>query len=123
MTNQSATGLRRLAKALGYSMKGLGAAFANEEAIRLEVMALVVLAPVGIWLGDSGAERALLVGAPLIVLMAELLNSAIEAVVDRFGGERHELSGRAKDIGSATVLVACVLGVVTWGLILWPGQS
>lgn len=119
MADQSATGVRRLIVAFGYSLKGLRACFANEEAFRLEIFAFGALAPLGIWIGNTGVERALLVGSLLSVLICELANSAIEAVVDRFGSERHELSGRAKDIGSAMVLLALLLVGVTWGLVLW----
>lgn len=80
----------------------------------------VVLAPLGIWLGQSGVERALLVGSLMLVLIVELLNSAVEALVDRIGSERHELSGVAKDLGSAAVFVALVLVVVVWSLVLIP---
>lgn len=80
----------------------------------------VVLAPLGIWLGQSGVERALLVGSLMLVLIVELLNSAVEALVDRIGSERHELSGIAKDLGSAAVFVALVLVVVVWSLLLIP---
>lgn len=83
----------------------------------------VVLAPLGIWLGQSGVERALLVGSLMLVLIVELLNSAVEALVDRFGSERHELSGVAKDLGSAAVFVALVLVVVVWSLVLIPRFS
>ena len=80
----------------------------------------VVLAPLGVWLGQSGVERALLVGSLMLVLIVELLNSAVEALVDRIGSERHELSGVAKDLGSAAVFVALVLVVVVWSLVLIP---
>lgn len=80
----------------------------------------VVLAPLGIWLGQSGVERALLVGSLMLVLIVELLNSAVETLVDRIGSERHELSGIAKDLGSAAVFVALVLVVVVWSLLLIP---
>ncbi len=83
----------------------------------------VVLAPLGIWLGQSGVERALLVGSLMLVLIVELLNSAVEALVDRIGSERHELSGVAKDLGSAAVFVALVLVVVVWSLVLIPRFS
>ena len=74
--------------------------------------------PTGLWLGRTGAERALLVGSCLLVLVAELLNSAVEAAVDRIGPERHELAGRAKDLGSAAVLGTIVLAAIVWGLVL-----
>ncbi len=91
-----------------------------EAAFRQELALLVVLAPLGIWLGESGVQRALLVGSLLLVLVAELLNSALEALVDRFGDEWNDLSGRAKDLGSAAVLVALVNVIVVWVLVLYP---
>lgn len=112
------TGLTRLFKAFGYSTKGLAACFKNEAAFRQEIAASVILIPLGLYLGATGVERALLVGSWLLVLLVELLNSAIEAVVDRIGHEHHELSGRAKDIGSATVLLAISLSAITWLLVL-----
>ena len=111
-------GLKRLIHATKYSMAGFKACFQHEEAFRQEVFALIVLVPVGIWLGDNGMEKALLVGTLLIVPIVELLNSGIEAVVDRIGPEKHELSGRAKDIGSAAVFLSLVLVFIVWGLIL-----
>ena len=82
------------------------------------MIALVLFIPLGYWLGENGIERALLIGTLLLIPLVELLNSAIEAVVDRFGGEHHELSGRAKDIGSAAVLLVIVLTAVVWSLVL-----
>jgi diacylglycerol kinase (ATP) len=113
-------GLQRVWNAMLYSFRGFAAAFRNEAAFRQELGLAAILAPVGIWLGTTGVERALLVGALLLVLMVELLNSAIEAVVDRVGLERHELSGLAKDIGSAAVFVSLMNVLVIWGLVLWP---
>lgn len=120
MANQNAKGLQRLINAYGYSMLGFRACFKHEEAFRQEVYALMLLMPLGLWLGRTGVERALLIGALLIVPLTELLNSAIEAVVDRFGGELHELSGRAKDIGSAAVFLSIVLAMLVWALVLIP---
>jgi len=111
-------GLQRLINALRWSIKGFDSAYRNEEAFRQEFILLVVLTPLGLWLGDNGAERALLVGSLLIVLIVELLNSAIENLVDRVGGEHHELSGRAKDQGSAAVFLSLVLVAVVWGMVL-----
>jgi diacylglycerol kinase (ATP) len=113
-------GLKRVWNAMFYSFRGFSAAFRNEAAFRQELGLAVVLAPIGIWLGTTGVERALLVGSLLLVLMVELLNSGIEAVVDRVGLERHELSGMAKDIGSAAVFVSLLNVLVVWGLVLWP---
>lgn len=101
-------------------MKGLRAAWRHEASFRLEAMLAVVLIPLGLWLGEGGVEKLLLVLAPLLVLSAELLNSAIEAVVDKVSPEFDELAGRAKDMGSAAVFVLMVLVVVSWVLILGP---
>ena len=118
MSNQNAKGLRRLINALSYSLAGFRACFQNEEALRQEFYALVVLLPLALWLGESGVERALLAGSMMIVPLVELLNSAIEATVDRFGDEHHELSGRAKDIGSAAVLLSIIIALLTWILVI-----
>lgn len=120
MANQNAKGWRRVIYAFGYSMKGFKACFELEEAFRQEVFLLIPLIPLGLWLGHSAVERALLVGSLLIVPIVELLNSAIEANVDRVGMERNELSARAKDIASAAVFSSIVFAVVVWGLILIP---
>ena len=120
MAYQDAKGLKRIIDAFGYSLKGFRACFRSEEAFRQEIFVLIPLLPLGIWLGNDGVERALLVGSLLIVPLIELLNSAIEAVVDRIGQERHELSGRAKDIGSAAVFLSIALAMSVWFLILLP---
>lgn len=118
-TNKPNTrGLTHIIQAFGYSMKGLKAAITYEEAFRLELMAMVVMVPLAIWLGQDAVEHALLVSSLLLVLIAELINSALEAVVDRVSVEHHELSGRAKDIGSAVVFIALVNVALVWGLIL-----
>ncbi len=114
-----ATGITRVINAFGYSMKGLKAAFINEAAFRQELLLFVVLSPVAIWLGQSGVEQALLIGSLFLVLITELMNSAIEAIVDRIGSEMHELSGRAKDIGSAAVLLSLANVFVVWVLVLY----
>ena len=111
-------GLRRLARAMAATSAGLAWAIRNEEAVRVELIGLVFLVPLGIWLGNTGVERALLVGSLFLVLMIELLNTAIEATVDRIGLERHALSGLAKDMGSAAVFVALLNAAVTWLLVL-----
>lgn len=111
-------GIRRLINAARWSMKGFRSTYKNEEAFRQELLLLVILAPLGYWLGENGVEQALLLGSLLIVLIVELLNSAVESVVDRIGPEQHKLSGRAKDQGSAAVFVAVVLVIVTWLLVL-----
>lgn len=112
-------GLKHIIQAGGYSMSGLKAAITHEEAFRLELIAMVVMLPLAIWLGESGVEYALLVGSLLLVLLVELINSALEAVVDRVSVEHHELSGRAKDIGSAAVFIALMNVVAIWGFILF----
>ncbi|NOX75038.1 MAG: diacylglycerol kinase [Gammaproteobacteria bacterium] len=119
MSKPGATGLTRVINATGYSWLGLKAAFKYEAAFRQELALCVLLTPVGLWLGNTGVERALLIGSLLLVLIVELLNSAIEAVVDRFGGEHHELSGRAKDIGSAAVSIALFTVFVVWALVIF----
>jgi diacylglycerol kinase (ATP) len=111
-------GVSRLLNAVKYSWKGFCAAWTHEEAFRQEVALCIVLVPLGLWLGDTGVERALLLFSALTIPLAELFNSAIEAVVDRFGGELHPLSGRAKDIGSASVFLSVVIAVAVWGLVL-----
>jgi diacylglycerol kinase (ATP) len=116
---ESATDIGRIRRAGQYSLSGLRAALSTEAAFRQELIVALVLAPLGVWLGRSGIERTLLVGSLVLVLIVELLNSAVESVVDRVGLERHVLSGRAKDMGSAAVLLAILLVVMTWGFILW----
>jgi len=111
-------GIARLIAATRFSFAGLRATWRNEEAFRLEIFAFIVLAPIGIWLGQSRVEQVLLVGCLILVLLMELLNSAIEAVVDRTGEEFHELAGRAKDIGSAAVFIAMMLVLFVWGMLL-----
>ena len=113
-------GLKRIFNAAIYSAKGLGAAFRHEEAFRQEVLLAVVMIPLACWLEVSSVERALLISSVLLLLVVELCNSAVEAVVDRIGSEHHELSGRAKDIGSAAVFVCFVLLLANWVVILWP---
>ena len=113
------TGLRRIINATFFSIAGFRAAWRDEAAFRQELMLCVVLVPTGLWLGRTAVERSLLVGTCLVVLIVELLNTGIENVVDRFGGEHHKLSGQAKDLGSAAVFVSLVLVLVVWGLIAW----
>jgi len=123
MGKSETTGIKRIINAFGFSLLGLRATFKNESAFRLELAFCVILIPVSFWLGQTAVERVLLIGALLLVLIVELINSAIEATVDRIGSEHHELSGRAKDIGSAAVLISLVNSSVIWGLIIyarWP---
>jgi len=110
--------LKRVMRAVGYSLAGLKAALKHEAAFRQELALFVILAPLGFWLGRNGIERSLLIGSLVLVLVVELLNSAVEAVVDRIGSEKHELSRRAKDMGSAAVLLSLLLAVGVWALVL-----
>ncbi len=119
MTAKGSSGILRLYKATLYSLQGLRAAFRHEAAFREEVFLSIILIPLGVWLGETGVERALLIGSLLLVLIVELINSAIEAVVDRISDERHELSGRAKDVGSAAVLIALINVIVIWSMVLF----
>ncbi len=111
-------GIARLIAATGYSIAGFKAAYKNEEAFRLELFAFFVLTPVALFLGESNIEKVLLLGSLALVLVVELINSAIEAVVDRGGEEDHELAGRAKDLGSAAVLLCLLLVLFVWGVLL-----
>lgn len=108
------TGFTRLIKAAGYSKKGLIAAWQNEAAIRQELLALIPAVIIAFSFSFTAVERVLLIGSVVLVLVIELINSAIEAVVDRIGTEYHELSGRAKDMGSAAVFIAVLLGLFIW---------
>ena len=110
--------LSRVWRAAGYSAAGFRAALQNEAAFRQELALFVILAPLGWWLGRDGVEQSLLIGSLMLVLLVELLNSAIEAVVNRVGRDAHELSGQAKDIASAAVFVSLILVVVVWALVL-----
>lgn len=103
-----------------WSLQGLRAAWLHESSFRLEVYLFAVLAPLALWLGQSGVERVLLLGSCMAVLALELINSAIEAIIERYGPEPHELAGRAKDMGSAAVMVAMLGTAATWLLILLP---
>jgi len=112
------TGLTRIYKAVIFSWQGFKAAYKHEEAFRQEIWLAIVLIPAGFFIGETGVEKALLVTSVLLLLLVEILNSAIEAVVDRFGGEHHELSGRAKDMGSSAVFLAIVYLVLCWVLVV-----
>lgn len=113
------TGLRRIFWAAIYSAQGFGHAWKHESAFRQEIALTVALIPLAIWLGQNAIEYALLIGVCLVLLAVELLNSAIEASIDRIGDEHHELSGRAKDLGSAAVFVSLVLVALVWGAIAY----
>lgn len=120
MKMRNGRGLRRLIMAGKSSLAGFKAAFRHEEAFRQELLLSVVLFPAALLLGETGVERALLAGSLLLVLIVELLNSAVEAVVDRVGLDYHPLSGQAKDMGSAAVFLVIVLAAVVWLFILLP---
>jgi len=112
------TGIRRLINAAGYSVQGLAEAARHEDAFRQELLLAAVLIPLALWLGGTALERALMIASVLLVLVVELLNSAVEAAVDRISFENHRLAKRAKDIGSAAVMVALLNVAAIWGLIL-----
>ena len=112
------TGVQRLINATRYSLSGLAAAASTEDAFRQELLLALVMVPLGLWIGPSGTGKALLVGSVLLILVVELLNSAIEAAVDRISLEDHTLAKRAKDIGSAAVMLSLVNAAAVWGLVL-----
>jgi len=116
--DKGTTGPVRLSRAFASTWRGFVAAWREEEAFRQECLLALVLIPLGLWLGQSGVERALLVGPMFVVLAIELVNSAVEATVDRIGVERHPLSAIAKELGSAAVFVAFVLLALNWILVL-----
>jgi len=119
MDKKSNTGIRRIIRAGGYSYQGFVACFRNEAAFRQELGLTVVLLPLAFWLGDSAMERALMIGVWMIVPTVELINSGIEAVVDRISDEHHPLAGRAKDVGSAAVFLAFSNAALVWVIILF----
>jgi diacylglycerol kinase (ATP) len=112
------TGLRRLINAFGYSIAGTLAAFKHEDAFRQEVILSAFLIPLALYLGQTGVEQALMIASILLVIIVELLNSSVEATVDRISVKRHKLSKRAKDIGSAAVFFSLINATVIWFLIL-----
>ncbi len=119
MANHNQTNeFRRLVRAFNYSMAGLCATWRNEAAFRIEIIMFMVMAPLALWLGGGAVERALLLGSLFLVLIVEVINSSIEAAIDRIGTEHHTLSGRAKDMASAAVLLTLTNAVVVWGVIL-----
>ena len=119
MANQ-VTGFTRIYKAAGYSWKGLKAAWQNEAAFRQEASAAIPLILLSFWFDVSSIERILLIGSVVLVCVVELLNSAVECAIDLIGPEFHVLSGRAKDIGSAAVLLTIILAIFVWVSIFWP---
>lgn len=119
MLDSLTRGFKRILWATRYSGRGLRFALLRETAFQQECLLALVAVPLGLWFGHTGVERALLVGSVLLLLVVELLNSGIEATVNRFGDCPHELSARAKDLGSAAVFIAIVLAACIWGLILF----
>jgi diacylglycerol kinase (ATP) len=119
MQTQKISNTKRLVNAAIYSIKGVRAAWCLEKAFRQECVLACILTPVAFWLGTSTAQRALLMFSILMVLIVELLNSAVEAVVDRIGEERHPLSEQAKNMASAAVLLSLVAAVLVWGMVIW----
>lgn len=120
MPSTEPRGPKQIYKALKWSFSGLRATWKFEASFRLEVYIAVVFFPLGLWLGHGGLEKAILCGSQLLVLSAEVMNSAVEAVVDKASPEFHELAGRAKDMGSAAVFLLMLNFMMCWGLILWP---
>ena len=118
MTYYNEKGLKRFVNAIFFSFAGFKATWVYEEAFRQEVLAFIMAVPLAFWLTDNNIERVLLIASVVLVMVVELLNSAVEAVVDRIGVEYHELAGRAKDIGSAAVMLTIMLALATWLLIL-----
>lgn len=123
MPKPGVTGIQRVFDAQRYTNQGLKAIWTHEAAFRQEVGLCIFMIPAAFWVGTGATQIALLIGVCLQVLVVELLNSAVEAVVDRIGPEMHELSGRAKDMGSAAVFFSLFLAGVTWLLILWERFS
>ena len=117
MAKPGNTGIRRIIRATRFSAQGFGHAWRHEAAFRQEIALIIVLTPLAFWLGRTGFERFMLIICCVFVLIVELLNSAIEAAIDRFGEEHHELSGRAKDLGSAAVFLSLVIVAATWGTV------
>ncbi len=119
MVNNACNEIRRIINATLYSWQGLRAVWRHEPSFRTEVWVCLLMVPLGLYLGDGGTEKALLIASVILVPLVEILNSAIEAVVDRMGEARHELSGRAKDMGSAAVALAIALVALVWSLVLF----
>lgn len=112
------TGIKRLRFAAKFSMQGFASAWRHESAFRQEAVLTLIAVPFGLWLGETGLERALLVASAVLIPIVELLNTGIENLVDRVGAEPNDLSGRAKDVGSAAVLLSILLAVAVWTLVL-----
>ena len=118
MVKKSGSGIDRLFRALSWSISGLKGAFLKEAAFRQELFLCIILCPLAFYLGETGFEKALLLGSLMLVLIVELLNSAVEAAIDRIGEEQHDLSGQAKDMGSAAVFLSLLNVVIVWLLII-----
>lgn len=112
-------GIKRLINAFFYSVAGFRAAWKNEEAFRQEILAGIIIVPAGFFLGATGTQKAMLILSYFIIPLVELLNTAVEATVDRVGMEKHELSGRAKDLGSASVFLSICIAAIVWILVIW----
>lgn len=121
--HKSKGGLTRIWRAFFYSMAGFNAAFRHEHAFRQELFLAIILLPLAVFLPLTLGEKALLIATLLLVLVVELLNSAIEAIVDRVSLENHDLSKRAKDLGSAAVFLSCAIVVVVWGCVAGPAVA
>jgi diacylglycerol kinase (ATP) len=119
MNHNQRTGFKRIVYATIYSIAGLRAAWRNEAAFRQECILALVLTPLGAWIGQDAVQRSLLIGTVWLVLIVELLNTAVESTVDRVGTDHHKLSGQAKDQGSAGVFVSLMLALLVWGMIIW----
>ena len=118
-TNRRNRGIRRLIKAFWYSLAGFQAAWKNEDSFRQEVILAIFVIPLGLWLGITWTQKALLISVYLIIPLIELINTAIESLVDRMGPEHHPLSGRAKDLGSAAVFLSICITIIVWGIIAY----
>ncbi len=119
MADNKNKGLKRIINASVYSWQGFKSAYKHEEAFRQELLLFILAVPLALWLGDTALEKGLMISSVLLVLIVEILNSAIEAVVDRFGGEIHELSKRAKDMGSAAVTLILLNALIIWMSVLF----
>ena len=119
MGNEKETAIGHILKAMVYSWDGFKTAWTHEMAFRIETIVIAILLPIGMWIGETAVERALLIGCSMLVLITELLNSAVENVVDRIGSEHHILSKHAKDLGSAAAAVSMLTGAIIWGLIAY----
>lgn len=118
MTERQPSGIKRIIKATGYSWQGIKAAYSGEAAFREELYLAIILIPLACYLDVTNVERILMIGSLLLLLIVELLNSGVEAAIDRIGMDKHELSGKAKDMGSAAVFFALINVAMCWGIIL-----